>query len=175
MTQPSNKIEYRYVRWKAVLFGLVPVVLGGLMIWIGLEAIDPSWTAQVAKGQWLVNAPVWIRSPVMFATGGFVFGMGAWFLFATLSGVKVVTADNEGIAARTIFGRLRRLQWSEVVDAKKKKNQLILSPVGTDTLSQEIWDRKSVFLDIGMLDAPPGAVEALIKQHKPGLDFREIK
>ena len=171
----SSQVVYRYVTWKGLLIGSVPVVLGGLMIWIGLEALDPSWTAQVAKGQWLVNTPFWIRSPVMFATGGFVLGMGAWLLFATLSGVKVVTADNEGIAARTIFGRLRRLQWSEVVDAKKKKNQLILSPVGTDTLGQEIWDRKSVFLDIGMLDAPPGAVEALIKQHKPGLDFREIK
>ena len=113
MTQPSNKIEYRYVRWKAVLFGLVPVVLGGLMIWIGLEAIDPSWTAQVAKGQWLVNAPFWIRSPVMLATGGFVSGMGAWLLFATLSGVAVVTAGDEGIAARTIFGRLRELKWSD--------------------------------------------------------------
>ena len=171
----SSQVVYRYVRWKGLLFGSIPVALGGLMIWIGIEAFDPSWTAEVSKGQWLVNAPVWIRSPVMLATGGFVFGMGAWLLFATLSGVAVVTADDDGIAARTIFGRLRELKWSEIVDAKKKKNQLILSPVGIDTIGQEIWDRKSVFLDIGMLDASPGAVEALIKQHKPGLDFREIK
>ena len=171
----STQMIYRYVQWKGLLFGSIPGALGGLMIWIGIEAFDPSWTAEVSKGQWLVNAPVWIRSPVMLATGGFVFGMGAWLLFATLSGVAVVTADDDGIAARTIFGRLRRLQWSEVVDAKKKKNQLILSPVGIDTIGQEIWDRKSVFLDIGMLDAPPGAVEALVKQHKPGLGFRAIK
>ena len=58
----SSQVIYRYVRWKGLLFGAMPVALGGLMIWIGIEAFDPSWTAQVAKGQWLVNAPVWIRS-----------------------------------------------------------------------------------------------------------------
>lgn len=171
----SSQVVYRYVPWKGLLFGALPVALGGLMIWIGIEAFDPLWTAQVAKGQWLVNAPFWIRSPLMLATGGFVFGMGAWLLYATLLGVTVVTADNDGIAARTIFGRLRQLKWSEIVDAKKKKNQLILSPAGIDTLGQEIWDRKSVFLDTGMLDAAPGAVEALIKQHRPGLNFRDAK
>ncbi len=145
------------------------------MIWIGIEAFDPAWTAQVARGQFLVDAPYWIRSPVMLATGGFVFGMGAWLLLATAMGAAVVVADSEGIAARTIFGRLRRLKWSEIVDAKRKKNQLILSPAGTGTLDQEIWDRKSVFLDIGMLDAPPGAFETLVRQHRSDLVFREIK
>lgn len=175
MDQSPDRIVYRYVRWKALLFGSVPVALGALMIVVGIEAADPKWTAEVARGQFLVDAPTWIRSPVMLATGGFVFAMGAWLLWAVTTGVKVVEADAAGVAARTIFGRLRQVKWPEIVDAKRKKNQLILSPAGTDSLGQEIWDRKSVFLDIGMLDAPPGEVEALVHQHRPDLVFRDIK
>ena len=69
MSTSASPIVYHYVRWKAVLFGLVPTLLGAAMIGIGVVALDPTWTAQVARGQYLVDAPVWIRSPVMFATG----------------------------------------------------------------------------------------------------------
>ena len=92
-----------------------------------------------------------------------------WLLFAGLTNATVVTATEEAIAARTLFGRQRQLAWTDITVAKRKKNQIILSPAGTDTVGQEIWDRKSVFLDIGTLDVAPGAAETLIARHRPDL------
>ncbi len=94
---------------------------------------------------------------------------GLWLLYAGLTNASVVTATEEAITARTLFGRRRQLAWRDIVVAKRKKNQIILSPTGTDTVGQEIWDRKSVFLDIGTLNAAPGAAEALITRHRPDL------
>ena len=139
------------------------------MIWLGVEALDPSWMAHVARGQFIVDAPVWVRAPLLFVTGGFVLTPGLWLLYAGLTNAAVVTATEQSITARTLFGRRRQLAWREIVVAKRKKNQIILSPAGTDTVSQEIWDRKSVFLDIGTIDAAPGAAEALIARHRPDL------
>ena len=102
-------------------------------------------------------------------TGGFVLAPGLWLLLAGLANAPVVTATEEAITARTLFGRQRRLAWRDIMVAKRKKNQIILSPAGTDTVGQEIWDRKSVFLDIGTLDAAPGATETLITRHRPDL------
>ena len=164
-----NTTTFRYVRWKAVLFGAVPAALGALMIGLGVYALDPTWTADVVRGQFLVNAPVWLRSPVMFATGAAVLMPGLWLLFAALTNAAVVIANNQRITARTLFGRFRQLAWTEIAVVKRKKNQIILSPTGVDTIGQEIWDRKSVFLDIGTLDAVPGEFEALIARHRPDL------
>jgi hypothetical protein len=167
MVTAPHTTTYRYARWKALLFGVVPAGLGGLMIGLGVYALDPAWTAQVARGQYLVDAPVWVRSPVMFATGAAVLIPGLWLLFAALRNSPVVIANDRMIAARTLFGRLRQLDWDAIVAAKRKKNQIILSPLGVNTLGQEIWDRKSVFQDIGMLDAAAGEIEALVHSHRP--------
>ncbi|MGH6890902.1 MAG: hypothetical protein ACREEP_01465, partial [Dongiaceae bacterium] len=146
-----------------------------LMIWVGAEALDPAWTAQVTRGQYLVDAPNWVRSPVILATAAVVLLTGLWMLWAGLTRAAVVTADSRAISARTIVGRQRRLVWADIVDAKRRKNQLVLSPPGVDTISQEIWDRKSVFLDGGMLDAAKGEIEALVQRHRPDLLFRDVK
>ena len=166
---PTATTTFRYKRWKALAFGAVPAALGALMIWLGVEALDPSWTAQVARGQFIVDAPVWVRAPFLFVTGGFVLAPGLWLLLAGLTNATVVTATEQAIVARTLFSRRRQLAWRDIVVAKRKKNQIILSPAGTDTVSQEIWDRKSVFLDIGTLDVVPGAMEALIARHSPDI------
>jgi hypothetical protein len=160
---------FRYVRWKALLFGAVPAALGGLMIGLGVYALDPTWTAHVARGQYLVDAPAWVRSPVMFATGAVVLIPSLWLLFAALKNATVVIATDHTIAARTLFGRFRQLAWTEIAVVKRKKNQIILSPVGVDTIGQEIWDRKSVFFDIGTLAAAPGELEALVVRHRADL------
>ena len=169
MDTPNPPLVFHYVFWKAVLFGVIPAALGAGMIWIGVLALDPTWTAEVAKGQFLVDAPPWIRSPVMFATGAFVFVPGLRLLIAAATHASVVSMDDRGVSARTIFGRLRHLDWPAVKSVKRKKNQIILSPVGADTLGQEIWDRISVVLDIGMLDAPAAELEAHIRRHRPDL------
>jgi len=159
----------RYVRWKALVFGALAAGFAGLAVWVAIEALDPAWTAQVTKGQALVDAPVWVRVPVMLAVAAVMLMPGVWQLWAALTGATVVTVGDSGIAARTSFGRRRYLAWSEIVGAKAKKNQIVLSPAGIDTIWQEIWDRKSVLLDTGMLDAAPGEVEALIARYRPEL------
>ena len=47
--------------------------------------------------------------------------------------------------------------------------QIVLSPVGNSGLLAEIWDRKSVLIDVGMLDRPVADVEALIRRFRPDL------
>ncbi len=174
MSRP-NAITFLYVRWKALLFGALPLALGIGMVWIGIEAFDPAWTAQVTRGQALADAPFWIRAPVMLAVGIIVLGAGFWPLMSTAFQIPVVVADDQQIASRTLFGRPRRLRWADIVAAKRKKNQLVLSPAGINTIGQEIWDRKSVNLDVGLLAAAPGEVEALVLLHRPDLVFQDVK
>ena len=163
------------MRWKALLFGGIPLALGLLTIWVAVEAFDPAWTAHVVKGQYLVDSPRWIRVPVFLATAVLLVLMGIWMLWAGLTGAVVAVIDNHSVTARTIFGRRRQLPWSSVVAAKRKKNQLVLSPAGTDTPSQEIWDRRSVLPDVGMLDAASRDIEALVSRHRPDIVFRDVK
>ena len=174
---PANAAEpltLHYVLWKSFLFGSLPIALGGLMIWVGIEALDPDWTAQVTKGQYLVDAPPWVRGPVILASAAILVAPGLRLVWAGLTRAPVVTIDQSMIAARTIFSRRRQLPWARIVEAKRK-NQLILSPAGTNTLSQEIWDLKSVVLDTGMLDVGGRDIEALVLHHRPGLVFRDVK
>jgi hypothetical protein len=168
-------MAFHYVRWKALLFGGLPIALAGVMIWVGIQALDPAWTAQVPKGQYLVDAPVWIRSPVIFTTAIAVLLPGLWMFWAGVSRSVVATFDSHSISARTLYGRRRRLDWASIVIAKRKRNQLILSPSGTGTLGQEIWDRKSVLLDVGMLEAPVGEIERLVLRQRADLVFRDVK
>ena len=98
---PNSATTFRYKRWKAVLFGAVPAALGALMIGLGVAALDATWTAHVARGQFIVDAPVWVRSPVLFVTGAFVLAPGLWLLFAGLTNATVVTATEQAIVART--------------------------------------------------------------------------
>jgi hypothetical protein len=175
MQGPSDRIVFHYVRWKALLFGALLLALGAAMIWVGTEALDPSWTAQVSRGQYLVDAPFWLRGPVFLVIGALVFVCGAWPLMSTILRMPVVVADGDQIRARTTFGRLRQLPWSRIVAAKRKKNQLILSPAGTNTFAQEIWEHKSVLLDVGMLAAASDELEKLVLTHRPDLMFVDVK
>lgn len=158
-----------YVRWKALLFGGVLTSLAVLMMWVGLASLDPTWTAQVTKGQYLVNSPNWIRAPIIVGAAVFCAMPGLWQLCAGLLRWPIVQFDDQRIEARTSFGRVRRLAWKEIAQVKRKKNQLILSPTGINTLGQEIWDRKSIILDVGMLEVSPQAIEDLIARHRPEL------
>ena len=158
-----------YTRWKALVFGGLLSALAALMAWVGIAALDPDWTAQVAKGQYLVDAPAWLRAPVMLAVAAVCGQSGLWQLGAGLLGLPVVRIDDQGIEARTSFGRRRRLAWDAIVQMTRRRNQLILSPAGTAAIGQEIWDRLSVILDVGMLDAEPAQIEDLIKRFRPDL------
>ena len=129
MTIQDHKPQsFRYVRWKAALFGALPLTLVMLMVWVGVEAIDPTWTAQVSKGKYLVDAPNWVRSPVILATAIAPLIPSGWLLWASLTRAIVVEVTDRGIAARMMFGRKRSVTWASIVDAKRKKNQLVLSP-----------------------------------------------
>ena len=167
----GSSVTYRYVRWKAVVFGGLIAALGLLAAWVGIDALNSNWTAAVADGEWLVAAPWWLRGPVMIAMGLFMLKPGLWQLFAAATDAVVVQSDDEAIAARTSLGRLRRLAWRDIAGAKQQQNQIVLSPAGIDTLGQEIWDRKSVILDIGMLDAAPGEIAGVIQHHRPDVTW----
>jgi hypothetical protein len=173
LTEP-DRTAICYIRWKAVLFGGMMLALAGLMIWVGIDAFDPAWTATVTDGEWLVAAPYWIRAPFILVIALFVGVPGLWMLWAAASGAPVVIADQVTITARTIFGRRRSLCWAAIVDAKRKQNQIILAPEGTNGLIHEIWDRRSVHLDTGMLEGDRFALEALVHRYRPDLVFRDV-
>jgi len=105
----------------------------------------------------------------MFATGAVVLMPGLWLLFAALENAAVVIANDQAITARTLFGRLRQIAWTEIAVVKRKKNQIILSPAGIDYNRPRDLGSKSVFLDIGTLCAAPGEFEALVGRHRPDL------
>lgn len=162
-------VSYRYVRWKAVLFGGIATAIAMATLWVGIEAADPSWTATVTKGQWLVDAPAAVRAPALIAFAGFLLVPSLWLIAAGLAGAIVVTITDTGISARTTFGRPRRLGWPDVVAIRRSRNRITLSPAEVDTLGQQIWDRRSVLIDTGMLDVAPCELESVIRRLRPDL------
>jgi hypothetical protein len=160
----------RYTKAKAIGFGLFMLALGALTVWVATELVDPLWVALSDDGVLLQIMPRWIRTPLVVLMGIVVLiPPGVAMLWAGLTGRVIVRADAAGIAARTIFGRLRRIRWGDIVAARRKQNRIMLSPAGVDTIDQRIWDRKSVLLDVGMLEGGPAVAEALIRRYRPDL------
>jgi hypothetical protein len=107
----------------------------------------------------------------MAAIGGIVLLPGAMMVWAGLTQRIIVRADSDGISSRTIFGRRRSLAWDAVGSVRRwqRENQIVISPLGHGGLADEIWDRKSVLIDVGMLDRPVADVEAMVRQFRPDL------
>ena len=166
---PLTVIRYR--RSKALAFGTMMLAIGAGIAWLAWDALDPDWTSPTDDGALLQALPYWVRVPFIMVIATIVLTPGVTMLSSGLRDTVVVRADADGISARTIFGRRRYLSWDNIVSAKGfgAENQIVLSPAGADTLGQEIWDRKSVLLDIGMLEVPPRDVEALVTRHRPDL------
>ena len=94
-------------------------------------------------------------------------------VWAGLSNRIIVHADANQISSRTIFGRRRTLPWPAIGSGKywRKENQIVLSPIGQGGIAEEIWDRKSVLIDVGMLDRSVADVERMIHHFLPDLDI----
>jgi hypothetical protein len=169
-TDPSVAV-IRYRRSKALAFGAMMLAIGAGIAWLAWDALDPGWTSPTDDGALLQALPYWVRVPFILAIATIVLTPGVTMVWSGLRNAVVVRADSEGISARTIFGRRRYLAWDDIVSARRfgTENQIILSPMGADTLVQEIWDRKSVLLDVGMLETPARDVEALLARHRPDL------
>ena len=161
----------RYRRSKAFAFGAMMLAIGAGIAWLAWDALDPGWTSPIEDGALLQALPYWVRVPFIVAIAIIVLTPGVTMVWSGLTNAVVVRANADGISARTIFGRRRYLSWDDIVSAKGfgAENQIVLSPAGAETLVQEIWDRKSVLLDVGMLEAPPRDVEALVTRHRPDL------
>ena len=147
--------------------------LGGLTLWVGFQALDPAWSAANTDAPWLGLIPGWARGSFFWSIGVlFMIHPGLWMLWAGALKVPIATFDAGGVAARNLFGYRRCLAWSEVTSARSKQNLVVLSPATAEQLSHQIWDRCSVFLDVGMLDALPEQIIALIHRYRPELPWR---
>ena len=161
----------RYRRSKALVFAAIMLGIGGMIGWVAWDAIDPAWRAPSDDGALLQALPAFVRVQFFVVVGLVVLAPGVWILCAGLANLPVVRMDDQNISSRTIFGRQRRLAWHMVgsVTRLRRENQIVLSPVGNSGLLAEIWDRKSVLIDVGMLDRPVADVEALIRRFRPDL------
>ena len=164
-------IILRYRRSKALVFAAIMLGIGGMIGWVAWDAIDPAWRAPSDDGALLQALPAFVRVPFFVVVGLVVLAPGVWILWAGLANLPVVRMDDQNISSRTIFGRQRRLAWHMVGSVRRlrRENQIVLSPVGNSGLLAEIWDRKSVLIDVGMLDRPVADVEALIRRFRPDL------
>jgi len=161
----------RYRRSKAFAFGAIMLGIGSGILWVASEALDPIWRSPSDDGALLQALPAYVRVPFMLAIGALILEPGAMMLWAGLTNRIIVSADAVGISSRTIFGYRRELAWQSIGSVKHwgRENQIALSPRGSGGLAQEIWDRKSVLIDVGMLDRSVADVEAVIKRFRPDL------
>lgn len=166
--------ELHYVRWKAALFGCMLLSIAGLLMWTGMEAANPAWTANVTDGEWLVAAPNYIRSPFMLAVAGILAIPGIWMLCAACANLVVVRWDQDVIAARTIFGRWRQIRWADIAEAQCSTNRIALTASRAPSLLDQIWDSRAVLLDTGMLVGGPTLTADVVRQGRPDLKFRDI-
>ena len=161
----------RYRRRLAFVFGAMMLAIGGAICFVAWEALDPAWQSPSDDGALLQALPAWVRVPFFLFVGGIVVLPGAMMLWAGLSNRTIVYADANQISSRTIFGRRRTLPWHAIGSAKywRKENQIVLSPIGHGGIAEEIWDRKSVLIDVGMLAHSVADVERMIQQFRPDL------
>jgi hypothetical protein len=161
----------RYRRSKAFAFSAIMLGIGAAIAWVCLEALDPAWSAPDDNGAVLQPLPVFVRVPFMAVLGALILTPGAMMLWSGLTNRIIVRADAVSISSRTIFGRRRELPWQSIGSVKRygRENQIVLSPLGHGGLADEIWDRKSVLIDVGMLDQPVARVESVIRLFRPDL------
>ena len=150
--------------------------IGSMIGWVAWDAFDPAWRAPGDDGALLQALPAYARVAFFVVIGLVVLAPGAWMLWAGLADLPVVRIDGQNISSRTIFGRQRQLAWHMVGSVKRlqRENQIVLSPLGNSGLLTEIWDRKSVLIDVGMLDRPPADVEAMIRRLRPDLTIDDL-
>ena len=162
---------FRYRRIKTFGFGGILLAIGAAIGWVAWDALDPAWISPNDDGALLQALPAWVRVLFFVATGCVLLVPGTVMVWAGLRNLNIVRADAEGISSRTIFGRRRYLPWQAIGSAKRwgRENQIALSPIGHGGLAEEIWDRKSVLIDVGMLDRPVADVEAMIRHFRPDL------
>lgn len=168
---PHDVVELRYRRAKAFGFGGMMLVIGGIGAWVGWDALSPGWTSPTDDGVLLQALPPWLRMTVFAAFAALMLVPGSLMLIAGIARQIIVRADRGGISSRTIFGHRRSLAWSEIASAKRSdgENRIVLSPSGLCGIFDEIWDRKSVIIDSGMLEQTADQVEDVIKRFRPDL------
>ena len=175
----SASVSIHYQRSKALAFGLLMLAIGGAICWVAWDALDSAWRSPNNDGALLQALPAWIRVPFFVLIGSIILIPGAMMLFAGITNRVIVHADAERITSRTIFGRRRALPWNVVGSVKRwgKENQIVLSPIGHGGLREEIWDRQSILIDVGMLDWSVSDVEQMIRRFRPDLtiDYGESR
>lgn len=161
----------RYRRSKAFGFGAMMLAIGGAIAFVAWEALDPAWQSPSDDGALLQALPAWVRVPFFLLIGAIVILPGAMMVWAGLTNRIIVQADANHISSRTIFGRRRAMPWHAIGLAQywRKENQIALSPIGHGGIAEEIWDRKSVLIDVGMLDHTVADVERMVRHFRPDL------
>lgn len=173
---PSEVYVIRYQRSKALGFGAAMLGIGSAIAWL---ALDTLWHAPIDDGAVLQTLPSLISVPILALVAGILLTPGLMMVWAGLTNRIIVRADAEVISSRTIFGRSRTLRWLSIGSVKRwgRENQIVLSPIGYDGLAAEIWDRKSVLIDAGMLERSVAEVEEIIRHFRPDLSvsYRESR
>ena len=151
------------------------------------------------KQVFIMAIPLWLLRPLLVLMGLVFLGSGAWTAVATAKRLPIVTVTDDWIEARTVFGRRRRLAWSEITDAMTFKSQIVLatgesgfdaqarvgmryndSMVTWEWLMFQLggagfWKRNAVCIETNMIDAERGSVQDLIARYKPNLIIRTVR
>ncbi len=163
----------RYRRSKAHAFGAIMFGIGSMIAWVAWDALDPGRRSPSDDGAALQALPAFVRVRFFAAIGLIVLAPGATMLWASLANLPIVRIHGRCISDRTIFGRRRKLAWRSVgsVTRLRREYQIVVSPAGHGGLLEEIWDRKLVLLDVGMLDRSVDEVEAIVRRFRPDLSI----
>ena len=167
----GDTFAMRHRRSKALGLGIMMLAIGGAIGFLAWEALDPAWQSPGDDGALLQALPTWVRVPFFVLIGGVVLLPGLMMVWAGLTKRIIVQADANHISSRTIFGHRRTLPWHAIGSAQywRKENQIALSPIGHGGIAEEIWDRKSVLIDVGMLDHTVADVERMVRHFRPDL------
>jgi len=145
---------------------------GAVLVWFGVLALDPSWTAGRAGGHGWVKfafeAVAWLTqhaSPLV--RGGILIGLGvlclAFALLGVLNGIywrkPQLIVDANGIESRSDDGK-GRLAWADIASARVIDGVLRVNGSGGADIS----------VATGAIDKSVDEVFAAIARHRPGLD-----
>jgi hypothetical protein len=147
------------------------VAAGAVLIWFGVFALDPSWTAGPAGGHgWIkfaLEAIVWLTqhaSPLV--SGSILIGLGllclAFAVLCILHGIywrePQLIVDANGIESRSDDGK-GRLAWAEIVSVRVNDGVLRVNGSGGADISVATGD----------IDKTANEIFAAIARHRPEL------
>lgn len=142
------------------------IAMGSVFTVFGLAILtSPAWAPRALFG----NVDVWLllRGQAYFVFGFMQALVGVGYVRLTSRPAEAITADQNGIAVRRLYGT-NRVSWDEITEVKKGRVALTLATTPISVWKIILCDPRIVRLDATMVDANVQQLADLVQRYHAG-------